>query len=157
MNEKKGTMLNLDVSLVEQAKLLGINMSNVMNVTLKYLLEGSSLQPIRTDLMLVEQDIARVNNELSLRSLETQGLSARLEMLLAEQINLSSALVNAEKDTSLAKVLERIRSLMVTNVPLEEILERHDLINELESLLSMKVTYEWLETFKIRVMKNDQG
>jgi len=150
-------MLNLDVSLVEQAKLLGINMSNVMNVTLKYLLEGSSLQPIRTDLMLVEQDIARVNNELSLRSLETQGLSARLEMLLAEQINLSSALVNAEKDTSLAKVLERIRSLMVTNVPLEEILERHDLINELESLLSMKVTYEWLETFKIRVMKNDQG
>jgi mRNA-degrading endonuclease YafQ of YafQ-DinJ toxin-antitoxin module len=157
LNEKKGTMLNLDVSLVEQAKLLGINMSNVMNVTLKYLLEGSSLQPIRTDLMLVEQDIARVNNELSLRSLETQGLSARLEMLLAEQINLSSALVNAEKDTSLAKVLERIRSLMVTNVPLEEILERHDLINELESLLSMKVTYEWLETFKIRVMKNDQG
>ena len=154
MNEKKGTMLNLDAEMVEQAKLLGINMSNVMNVTLKYLLEGSSLQPTRTDLLLVEQDIARVRNELTLRNLEIHGLIARLERLLVEQSQLTSAVRDADKDTALAKVLEKIRSLMVTSVRSEEILERKDLIGELESLLSMTVTYDWLETFKSRVMSN---
>ena len=153
VNEKKGTMLSLDVDIVDRAKALGINMSNVTNITLKYLVDGSSLQPIRTDLLLLQQDIARTRNELSLRSLEAQGLAARLEDLLTMEQNLAGMLRAADRDTELARSLEKLRSLIVTNIPLIEIIENKELIDRIEDLLMMEITLEWLGDFQSRVIK----
>jgi antitoxin component of RelBE/YafQ-DinJ toxin-antitoxin module len=154
MNEKKGTMLNLEVDLVEKAKELGINMSNVVNTTLRYLIEGGSLQPIRTDLLLVQQDIKRVNNEMSLRKLELEGLQNRLSELINEEKTLEFGLTQVERDTKIAKILEKLRSSILSGDLPETIITSPEVFT-LGGLLQMEITKEWLMAFKERVMKHE--
>jgi len=152
---KKGTMLSLDEDLVEQAKSLNINMSNVMNTTLQYLIEGSSLQPVRTDLLLTTQDIKRVRDAIDERVLELEGLKYRLEQLLLLETELSIRLAAADRDTALAKGFEQLRSMIVTRVSNDEILKSAT-VGDMNKLLNMVIDNEWLDSYRGSVMKNEQ-
>ncbi len=81
--------------------------------------------------------------------MEFEGLETRRKALLEEESRLTSALQNADRDTKIAKALERIRSALIIKTPIAEIMAGED-IKSLEPLLGT-ITQEWLEEFSRRL------
>lgn len=109
--EKKGTMLSLEKDLVETAKRLGLNMSQIMNATLKFVIENGTLQPVYTELFLVECDIERIESEIAKYGELVENLDNRREELVMIKADLEKQVQRALRDTEVAKLYQQLGDL----------------------------------------------
>lgn len=113
--EKKGTMLSLEVKLVDKAKKLGLNMSQIMNETLRHIIKTGAFQPVHTQLVLVNADIEKIDNEIKTNEELIENLKFRREELVSEATTLDEALGEDTSNTTVAQIYQRINDIVKAN------------------------------------------
>jgi len=113
--EKKGTMLSLEITLVDRAKKLGLNMSQIMNETLRHIINTGAFQPVHTQLVLINADIERIDNEIKTYDELLENLKFRREELVTESNQLDGALSEDSTKTTEAQLYQRINDVVKAN------------------------------------------
>jgi len=114
VKEKKSTMLYLNQKDVEMAKRLKLNISQIAGSALEYVLKHSELQPVYTEIILLNQDIKRLKMENDVKTNEIKEIGARIIELEQKRKILENQLEISQRDTRIAKLFAELRDISST-------------------------------------------
>ena len=105
---KRQTTINIDEVIIEKAKLMGVNMSQVASLALAHVLNTGTFQPLQVELTLVNmriKDLEDLKTSYMTRSKELGVEIARLQSIKSRILLL---IQEAEKDTEIAKLFQEL-------------------------------------------------
>lgn len=111
MGRKKQTTLNLDIELIKKAKLLGLNMSQIMNETLMYVINTGTFQPLRVEVFLAEVKRGHLVELVASHKIDIKLIDSELIVLDDKIKKLNALLVEADRDTEIAGLFQQLHDL----------------------------------------------
>ena len=145
VSEKKNTTLYLSIDLVDKARRLGINISNVVEKILELLVEQDIIADESVKLAVLTWENERINVDIENLEKKIQALHTR-QHIIAEKMKQEVALIEEIRHSQkVANVMRRLNSKIVETVyDVEKSLEvAKEEIAELKTL-GIDVTEQWM-------------
>ena len=108
---KKQTTLSLEEALVEKAKRLGLNMSQITNEALRFIINTGNYQPLVIELSLVNMKIQQLETLRADIYQNIKQMDNMLGDLQVQKASITQLIMEAEKDTEMARLFQQLLEL----------------------------------------------